>query len=148
MPVTTQRNVELTLTLDDKSGTTHSFECQIIDLAFSLPGVGEGSTVQTACPDGVVSEPGDPTNGSLTGTAFSDTGTDGITWLLAEAQVDDRTMKYDLTFFPDLGNTKAIHLTGDCKVNSFSFDFSKPGIARTPLDLSIITATMARPTGP
>ena len=62
MTVNTQPNISLVLTLD---GT--AVECQVITLDFQAPGVGASTVTQTACPDGLVSEPGTISSGSITG---------------------------------------------------------------------------------
>lgn len=140
MPVQTQPNVSLKLTL----GTT-SVECQIIDLSFRPPGVGNSTITETACPDGRVSEPGAIASGALTGNTFADSLATGITWLLAEAYETDETVAYVLTFWADLGATVAMQYTGDARVNSFQLDWSKPGIGRHPVDLEVVSAALARP---
>ena len=141
MPVNTQPNVSLVLMLD-----TTSVECQIIDASFKPPGVGASTVTETACPDGRVAEPGAVASGSLTGNAFADSLDAGITWLLAQAYENDATIAYELTFWPELGATQAMQYTGEARVNSYTLDFSKPGIGRHPIDLEVVTATLARPT--
>ena len=140
MPVNTQPNVSLILDLD---GAT--YECQVIDLSFRPPGVGASTVTETACPDGRVAEPGAVQSGSLTGNAFTDSLDTGLTWILAQAYETDATLAYTLTFFPELGATKAMQFTGEARVSSFQLDFSKPGINRHPLDLEVVSATLARP---
>lgn len=140
MPVNTQPNVSLVLDLD---GAT--YECQVIDASFRPPGVGASTVIETACPDGRVAEPGAVSSGSLTGNAFADSLDTGLTWILAQAYETDATLTYVLTFWPELGATVAMQYSGDARVNSFQLDFSKPGTGKHPLDLEVVTATLARP---
>ena len=84
--------------------------------------------------------------GSITGEAFSDSADTGITWLLAQANEDDDAITYSLTFWPELGTTKAMKWDGVCRVNTFRQPFAKPGIGRQPIDLEVTSATLSRPT--
>lgn len=141
MAVNTQPNVGLTLTLD-----TQSVACQVIDLNYKPPGVGNSTIVETACPDGVVSEPGSITSGSLTGNAFLDSSDTGLWWLLAQAYEENATIAYVLTFYSELGPTHGFTYSGDARVNSIEAPFSKPGLGRHAIDLEIVSATLARTT--
>jgi hypothetical protein len=134
------QNIELSLELDDAE-----YQCQVIDVTLTLPGSGVGESVEVACPDGVVSEPGARTNGSLTGNVFTDPTDTGITWILATAFQSGAEVEYTVVYWPNEGATKAIEFTGRARVNSFTLPFSKPGNARHALDLSLVTADMARP---
>jgi hypothetical protein len=140
MPVNTLQNIALSLTLD---GTEHN--CQVIDVTLDLPGVAPGEAVETACPDGKVSEPGSPSNGSLSGTVYADPSDTGLTWILGQAYKAGSEIAYTITYWADQDNTVAIIFSGQCKVASFSLPFSKPNLAKHPLDLTLITADMARP---
>lgn len=140
MPVNTQQNASLTLTLD-----TTSVECQVIDLSFTPPGVGASTVTETACPDGRVAEPGTIASGGLTGTVFADSTDTGITWLLAQAYEDNRTLAYVVVYWADLGATIGMQYSGDARVNTFQLDWAKPGMGRHPIDLEVVTATLARP---
>jgi hypothetical protein len=140
MAVTTQPNVSLVVSLD---GTDYA--CQVIDASFKPPGVGAATITETACPDGIVAEPGAKAEGSLTGNVFADSSDAGITWALAQAYETDATLAYIVTFWPELGPTNGMQWTGEARVNSFQQDFAKPGIGKHPLDLAITTAVLARP---
>lgn len=150
MAVKTQKNNVLTLKIDDGTGTGApnlvDVSCQVQDLEFSMPGEGDGQKVQVACKDGVVLEPGEPVDGSLTGTIFVDSTDTGVTYLLAKAWEAGREVAYELDYWPDLGATVGLKFTGLAKVGSFTLPFSKPGYAKQPLDLVIKTATIARTT--
>jgi hypothetical protein len=145
MPTTVIPNIalELTVTID---GAPVAFECQTIDASFALPGSQPGETTEVACPDGKVSEPGSTTNGSLTGTVFTDTTATGITWALMNAYQAGEEFDYSFTWFADQPATHAVLFTGRAKVNTFSMDWAKPGNAKHPLDLALITCAIARPT--
>lgn len=140
MPVNTQPNVALTLTLD---GT--SVECQVIDATFTPPGVGASTVTETACPDGRVSEPGTIASGGLTGNVFADSQDGGVTWILLQAYDTNATIAYVVTWWADLGPTKAVQYTGDARVANFQLAWTKPAMGRHPIDLEIMTATVARP---
>jgi hypothetical protein len=140
MSVNTQNNHELKVTFGGKT-----FECQIIDLDFKRPGRARGSIVRTACPDGVVSEPGEITEGSLTGNAYTDTTDSGLWWLLDEAYESETQVDYVLTFFPDLGATKAVEFTGKAYVTESGLGFTNPAVSKHPIALTVVTATKSRP---
>ena len=122
MPTQTTQNIELSLTLN---GT--EVACQIIDLKLTLPGETTGDTVQVACPDGTVVEPGDFEDGSLTGTVFTDTLDQGVSWLLMQAKLDGATIDYVLTWFKNEDATVAFTMTGKAQVTSWEMDWAKPG---------------------
>ena len=140
MPLSTQPNNQLSLTLD---GT--EVNCQVIDLSFTMPGTGTGETVEVACPDEYAYEPGTRSDGSISGTVYTDLADTGLTWLLAQAKDTDATIAYVLTFHPDAGATGGIVFTGDAKVNTWSLDFSKPSLSKHSLDLTAMTAVISRP---
>jgi hypothetical protein len=140
MSVHTQVNDQLTITL----GST-GFECQFITTTWRRPGSAAGATVQTACPDGVVSEPGEAVNGALTGEAFTDTTADGLWDMLDEAFAAGTEFDYVYTVFPGVEGQE-VTFTGRAKVNSYpELTFSKPGLSRHQVDLAILTATKSRP---
>jgi hypothetical protein len=140
MPVNTQPNVSLVVSLDGVD-----YACQVIDASFKPPGVGATTVTETACPEGRVAEPGSVAAGSLTGTAFTDSLDAGITWVLAQAYETDAILDIVVTFWPELGPTKAMQYTGTARVNSYQLDFAKPGMGKHPIDLEVVTAVLARP---
>jgi hypothetical protein len=141
MTVHTQVNAALTIMLKN---TSH--ECQFIQTSWIAPGTAPGTTVQTACPDGVVSEPGERVNGSLTGEAFTDTRADGLWDTLDEAWTANTDFEYSYTVFPGVEGEE-VTWTGRAMVNAYpALGFAKPGISRHPVDLAIITAEKSRPT--
>lgn len=142
MATTTIQNIELSLKFDDVE-----YQCQVIDVELAMPGASPGNSTHVACPGGIVSEPGQPANGSLTGNVFSDPSDTGITWILATAYKTGAELAYSATYWPNEGATKAIEFSGRAKVNTFKLPFSKPGNAKHTIDLALITADMARPTG-
>jgi hypothetical protein len=140
MPTNTTVNQAITFDVD---GT--ATECQTIDVSFSPSGVTPGATVEVACPGGKVSEPGSTEDGSITGNLFIDPTATGITWLLAEKFQTGEEFPVVLTFYSDLGPTHAMQWTCVCKVRSFTQPFEKPGYAKQPIDLAVISQTLARP---
>jgi len=144
MPTNVTPNIALEFEIT-YNGTPLAFECQVIDAELSLPGTAPGETTEVACPDGKVSEPGTAANGAITGNIFVDPTDTGITWALAELYQAGAEFAYTITYYPDAGATHAITFTGNAKVNSFRLPFAKPGNAKQPLDLVLITASIARP---
>lgn len=140
MPTNVTEEISLSLLLDGVE-----FNCQVIDLSATLPGETTGESVQVACPDGVVVEPGDTEDGSLSGTVYSDTTDTGITWALMQAKSTGATMTYVLTWFSDQDNTVAFTWSGNCQVATFNIDWAKPRYSRHPIDLTLQSVDIARP---
>lgn len=141
MPTNVQPNISLVVKLG-----AASYECQFITASFKLPGTSQGTRVETACPGGVVTDPGTVSNGSFTGEAYTDTTDTGLYKALDTAYASNAVLAYELTFFPELGATKGVKYTGNARVNSLQLDFSKPGNSKHPVDLAIETAVFSRPT--
>lgn len=135
MAVSTQRDALLTLTLDSTS-----VECQVIDASYTPAAPGDSTPVPVACGD-TVSEPGDPSNGSIRGTVFKDTSTTGVTRLLAEAAVAGASMTYAYAEEDESGY--AMSWTGTCTVPQFAIDFSPSKTGRHSLDLTVSTSVLA-----
>lgn len=144
MPVNVTKNVALEVQIEFNGQPLH-FECQVSEAELTLPGSQPGESVETACPDGVVSEPGSTTNGGLTGNVYVDPTDTGITWALATLYQAGTEFPYRIVYYSDLAETHAIEFVGNAKVNTFTLPFSKPGNAQQPLDLALITASMGRP---
>ena len=140
MPVNVTHMSSLSLLLDGQE-----VNCQLKNVSFSVPSVGSPSIVLTACPDGQVVEPGSFSPGSLSGEVVGDTTDTGITWLLNTALQAQAEVAYVLTFFDDQGAEVGVEFTGTATVNSFAWPFSRPGVFTHSIDLSILTATVARP---
>ncbi len=140
----TVRNVALKFTIEF-DGAPIEYQCQVIDATLTLPGITPGETVEVACPDGKVSEPGATSDGGLAGNVFVDPTATGITWALATLYQGGTEFLYSITYYADQANTHAIKFDGRARVNTFTLPFSKPGNARQPLDLKLITAVMGRP---
>ena len=140
MAVNTQSNNSLSLTLE---GT--QVNCQVIDLKFKPPLSGEAKLTRTACPDGIVAEPGEPQPGQLTGTVYTDTTATGLTTILLDAAEADTEVDYVLTLWNDLGNTIAWTWTGTATVSDLELTFEKPGKAKHNLSLALATAVRTRP---
>ena len=140
MPVNVTQMTSLSLLLD---GT--EVNCQLKNVSFSVPSVGSPSIMLTACPDGQVVEPGSFSPGTLSGEVVGDTTDTGITWLLNTALQSQAEVAYVLTFFDDQGATVAVEFSGTASVNSFEWPFSRPGVFTHSIDLSVLTATAARP---
>jgi hypothetical protein len=141
---TTVKNVHLAFEITYE-GAPVVLDCQVIDAELTLPGTQPGETVEVACPDGKVSEPGTSVDGAITGNAFADPTDTGITWALAALYQAGDEFAYSITYWADQAETIAMKFSGSAKVNTFKLPFSKPGSARQPIDLKLITAVIARP---
>lgn len=141
MPTNTTENVSLSLTLDGVE-----YNCQIIDATATLPGETPGDVTEVACPDGKVVEKGDQEDGQLTGTVFADSTDTGITWVLMQAKAAGTVMNYVLQWFSDQDATVSFVWTGVCQVGNFQIEWTKPSLARHPIDLSLLDVTISRPT--
>jgi len=140
MATVTQPNVSLSLTLDGVE-----VQCQVITAEISLPGLSSGDSVEVACPEGMVKEPGTPEDGALTGEVYADSQDSGITWALGQAYMTDATVQYVATWWEDLGETIAMRFSGDARVSSFVLPWEKPAYGKHSIDLALITATIDRP---
>lgn len=142
MSVHIQRNNLLFVTINGKR-----YDCQVIDLSFTFPKDGDPTITQTACPDGTVSEPGEKQPGSLSGTVFTDTSTAGITTALITALNTSAEFPYDLVWWPDVTGS-ALQITGQARVSDLVLEWSKPGVAKHSLSLSVVSASTAAFTAP
>jgi len=140
MPTQQTTNTSLSLLLD---GT--EVNCQLKNVAFTVPAMSSPQIMLTACPDGQVTEPGSYSTGSLTGEVVGDTTDSGITWLLNTALQSQAEVAYTLTYFDDQANTIAVQFTGTATVNQFEWPFSRPGVFSHSMDLTVLTAVVARP---
>jgi len=135
MPAVTQVDKVLRLTLDGVD-----YACQVIDGALEFPNQGTADTVAVACGD-KVAEPGDPQPGSITGTVFKDTSAAGITRALAAALTASSELSYVWT--ENAGTAQEWIVTGKCRVNGLTVDFTPDKYGRHPLDLSVSTAVVS-----
>lgn len=135
MPTSTQKDALLSLTLD---GT--EVNCQVIDASYQMAAPGEATPIPVACGD-TVSEPGDPSTGSISGTVFKDTSATGITRLLAEAAVSGAEMDYVYEEQDEGGY--AMSWSGKCTVPAFAIDFQPDRYGRHTLSLSVTTSVLA-----
>jgi hypothetical protein len=133
MPAVTQTDATLVLSLD---GTDYA--CQVIDAEFTYPGKGTAQTIPVACGD-VVSEPGDPQPGSITGNVLKDTGADGITRALIQALESDSEFDYVWTEGAD-DDAARISIAGRCRVAGHVQTFAPDKMGRHALDLTVSTA--------
>lgn len=135
MPASTQRDATLVLTLD---GT--AIECQVINASYQMAAPGEATPVPVACGD-TVSEPGDPSTGSISGEVFKDTSATGVTRLLAQAAVSGAEMAYVYTEADEGGYEMS--WSGTCTVPAFGIDFAPSKTGRHTLNLSVTTSVLA-----
>ena len=121
--------------------------CQLINPEFAPAGIQPNTEiVLVACPDGQVpAGGGTPTPGSLTAEAFADTLDTGVTKLMADAYAAGAEIDYTYTYRADQDPTIAMQWSGTLVVNSFTLPGQKPGNARHPVDLVILTSVFARP---
>jgi hypothetical protein len=104
----------------------------VIDATLSLPARAEATLVPVAC-GSVVSEPGDPQNGSLSGNVYKDLTATGITRLLIEALTADAVLNYS---WAETGMT----ITGTARVAGHDQTFTPDKYGRHPLNITIATA--------
>jgi len=135
----TQMSSSLSLTL-----ATVEFNCQVIGAKLNPPASGKPTLVRTACPATVISEPGDPVPGTLTGEVYTDTLEDGLTDVLLTAKDTDAELAYVLTMWDD-DDDAALRWTGTCTVGDLELDFTPGKRARHPLNLDLVTAVRSRP---
>lgn len=128
--------------------TPITLDCQVIDAELTLPGTQPGETTEVACPDGKVSEPGTSVDGGVTGNIYVDPSVGGVTEALIELYQAGIEFPYSMTFYANEDATKAMKFDGTAKVNTFKMPWKKPGNAKQPIDLKLITAVMSRPTPP
>jgi len=139
MPVVSQQNSSLQLTLDGEQ-----VNCQLTSVGFTRPARSAPTVMLTACPDGQVSEPGAWSAGTLTAEVIGDTSDTGISWLMDQAVASGAEVAYVLTFFDDQADI-AVEFTGQATVEAFEWPFSRPGLFKHSLSMTIISATAARP---
>lgn len=134
MATTTIKNVHLKVTVD---GVDHS--CQFITAQLTLPGYNEGATVEVACPEGQVVEPGEAVAGEFSGTVYTDTADAGITWVLAQASVSGTPVAYEIVWFADQDAATAFQLDGQAQVGQMTLPWEKPGLSKHDITLSLVT---------
>lgn len=125
-------------TLILKLGTV-DYAAQVIDASFDPPGYGAPTLTPVASDLTKVSEPGEPENGSMTGTVFKDNTTAGFTRALAVARVAGTKLAYIWT---DNAAPDAITYTGDCYVQGVPQDFQPDKLGRHAFTLTIATAVI------
>lgn len=139
MPVNTQVDATLVLTLDPGTGPI-SVECQVINASYTPAAPGQATPVPVACGD-TVSEPGDPSTGTISGEVFKDTSAAGVTRLLAEAAIAGAEMDYVYT--EEDSDGYAMSWSGKCTVPQFAIDFAPSKTGRHSLELSLTTSVLA-----
>lgn len=141
MPVSTQKDAMLVLTLDDgQGGGPVDYACQVVNASYTMAAPGEATPIPVACGD-VVSEPGDPQTGSISGEVFKDTSATGITRALAEAATSGSEFDYVYTEQDEGGYEMS--WSGKCTVPQFGIDFAPDKFGRHPLNLSVTTSVLA-----
>jgi hypothetical protein len=125
-------------TLILKLGTV-DYAAQVIDAQFDPPGYSAPTTTKVASDLSVVSEPGDPETGTLSGNVFKDNTTAGFTRALAVARVAGTKVAYTYT---DNSSTDLITYTGDAYVQSVPQDFQPDKLGRHAFTLTIVTAAI------
>lgn len=133
MPAAVSKDATLLLTVDGQD-----YSCQVIDASYTPAAPAESTIIPTACGD-TVAEPGDPQNGSITGTVFKDNA--GMTRALATLVLSGAEAAYVYTDTD--GNGAALSWSGTCTVPAFGIDFQPDKLGRHPLELSVITSVLA-----
>jgi hypothetical protein len=135
-PIATHTQRDDTLIL--KLGTV-DYAAQVIDASFDPPGYGAPTLTPVASDLSKVSEPGEPENGTLSGTVFKDNTTAGFTRALAAARIAGTKLVY---IYTDNSSTDQISYTGDCYVQAVPQDFTPDKLGRHSFTLTIVTATL------
>lgn len=141
MAVSTQKDALLVLTLDDgKGGGPVDYAAQVVNASYTMAAPGEATPIPVASGE-TVSEPGDPSTGSISGEVFKDTSATGITRALAQAAVSGAEFSYVYTE-EDSGGY-AMSWSGTATVPQFGIDFAPDKFGRHPLNLSVTTSVLA-----
>lgn len=133
MPAVTSKDATLTLTFQIGAGTPVDVSCQVIDSTLTFPARAEATLVPVACGDNV-SEPGDPTNGALTGTVYKDLSVTGVTRFMIDALIADALLTYTW-------EEAEMTVTGEARVAGHDQPFTPDKFGRHPLNLTITSAT-------
>lgn len=135
MPATTQRDRELSLTVDGEE-----YACQVIDGSLSWPSRAEPTLTPVACGD-TVTEPGTLSNGTITGTVYKDHTASGITRALITALEADAELPF--IWRENVGDPAGTILvvTGVARVSSHEQVFTPDTLGRHPLALTVTSAT-------
>ena len=134
MATHTQKDDTLILSL---GGTDYA--AQVIDASFDPPGYGAPTLTPVASDLSKVSEPGDPENGTLSGTVFKDLTTTGITRILTAARISGAKLAY---IYTDNSSTDAATYTGDAYVQSVPNDFQPDKLGRHGFTLTVATCVL------
>lgn len=134
MATQTVHNVHLKITID-----AVDYSCQFITATLALPGYSEGTTVEVACPDGSVVEPGERVNGTLSGEAYTDSTDGGLFWALGQASMTNAQVAYEIVWFADQANTVAFQIDGTATVPQVEIGWEKPGLSKHPVELTLNT---------
>lgn len=144
MPVHTQLDAVLELTLDNGVDPILDASCQVINAEFTQPSQGEPTLTPVACGGDPVAEVGDPVNGSLSGEVFKDASATGITRLLAKAVATTGTV-FDYVYTENEGTPNELKFSGKCTVGAFGIPFTPDKFGRHPIALTIVSADLAAP---
>ena len=135
MPTNTQKDAELVLTVGGVD-----YACQVVNASFTMAAPADSTPVPVAC-GGTVSEPGDPSNGSITGEVYKDTSATGITRKLAELASSGASVAYVYTEKDE--NDYEMSWTGQATVPAFAIDFAPDKFGRHALTLTLTTSVLA-----
>ena len=135
MPSNVAKDATLVLSLD---GTDYA--CQVVNASYQMAAPGDSTPVPVACGD-TVSEPGDPSNGSISGEVYKDLGATGITRVLATLALSGAEADYVYTETD--GNGADMSWTGKCTVPAFAIDFAPDKFGRHSLSLNVTTSVLA-----
>lgn len=134
MPTNVAKDATLVLSID---GTDYA--CQVVDASYTMAAPGDSTPVAVACGD-TVSEPGDPSNGSISGSVFKDTGTTGITRALATLALSGAEVPY---IYTENDGTNDLSWSGVATVPAFGIDFAPDKYGRHSLALNVTTSILA-----
>ena len=135
MPTNVAKDATLVLSID---GTDYA--CQVVNASYTPAAPGDSTPIPVACGD-VVSEPGDPSNGAISGEVYKDLGATGITRVLAGMATSGAEADYVYTETDSNGETMS--WSGQCTVPAFPIDFAPDKYGRHTLDLNVSTSVLA-----
>lgn len=118
------------------------YACQVINASYQMAAPGDSTPVPVACGD-TVSEPGDPSNGAITGEVYKDVSATGITRVLAVAAQSGAEVAYVYTETD--GNGAEMSWSGQATVPAFAIDFAPDKYGRHSLSLNVTTSVLADP---
>ena len=135
MPTNAAKDATLVLSFD---GTDYA--CQVVNASYTPAAPGDSTPVPVACGE-TVSEPGDPSNGSISGEVYKDISANGVTRALSTLVLSGAEADYVYTETD--GNGETMSWSGKCTVPAFGIDFAPDKYGRHQLAINVSTSVLA-----